>query len=92
MAHRPDAEADTEAIRARLIEGIARAVGVPPERIDVDRPFMELGVSSHDATALTGELGVWLGRAISPLVVWDFPTIDALARHLGGELDSPLDA
>lgn len=86
-----DPQRGTEAIRARLIERIAQVAGVAATRVDVDRPFVELGLSSADATRLTGELGDWLGRVISPLVIWDFPTIDALARHLGGELDSSLE-
>ena len=72
-----------DAIRVRLIEGIARATRLSVEDVDVDRPFAELGLSSADATELASELEAWLGRTVSPLVIWDYPTIDTLARHLG---------
>ena len=37
------------------------------------------------ATRLSGDLGRHLGRELSPVLVWDYPTITDLSRHLAGE-------
>ena len=39
------------------------------------------------AVGLAGELEDWLGRPLSPTLVYEHPTIEALARHLAGEPD-----
>jgi hypothetical protein len=31
------------------------------------------------------ELGNWLSRRVDPTLAWDYPTIDSLAAHLGGD-------
>ncbi len=41
---------------------------------------------------LAGELEGWLGRSLSPTLVYDHPTIETLARHLAGESPAPLPA
>ncbi|WP_290060844.1 type I polyketide synthase, partial [Amycolatopsis solani] len=50
--------------------------------VDADRPLQELGLSSRDATALAADLGRFVGRPLSPTLVWQYPTIAALATHL----------
>ncbi len=72
---------------ARDIEGwiaayLARILEVDPREIDRRRPFAEYGLDSLSAVTLSGELEEWLGRELSPTLAWDYPTIDALARHL----------
>ncbi|WP_370962129.1 beta-ketoacyl synthase N-terminal-like domain-containing protein [Amycolatopsis sp. cg9] len=50
--------------------------------VDPDRPLQELGLSSRDATALAADLGRFVGRPLAPMLVWQYPTIAALAAHL----------
>src|SRR5689334_13373948 len=71
-------------VQTWLIDAIARAVGVDPQEIDVSETFATYGLNSLDAVTLTGDLEVWLGRRLSPLLAWDYPTVEALARHLSG--------
>src|SRR5580700_1645110 len=40
------------------------------------------GLGSTDAVTLAGELAEWLGRKLSPALVYEYPTIEALARYL----------
>ncbi len=40
----------------------------------------DLGVGSRDAVVLTGELSELLGRTVSPVDFWQYPTVNALAR------------
>ena len=46
----------------------------------------DLGVGSRDAVVLSGELSELLGRPVSPVDFWQYPTINALVEFLtGGE-------
>lgn len=70
------------AITAWLVDWVARQMALDLQAVDTDRPMAEFGMTSVLAVKLTAELGVWLGRAVPPIVAWNFPTIAALARYL----------
>lgn len=74
-----------ETIQAWLISRLSEAVGVEPQEIDIREPFTRYGLSSREAVILSGDLEVWLGSRISPTLVWDYPTVEAVARYLAGE-------
>ncbi|MEV4732654.1 SDR family NAD(P)-dependent oxidoreductase [Saccharopolyspora sp. NPDC049426] len=74
-------------VRQWLADRIAHASGLPADRVEVDRPLHEFGLSSRDAVALAAELGQRLGRRLSPTLVWQNPTIAALAARLSGDGD-----
>jgi acyl carrier protein len=65
-----------------LVTYLAPLLSVHADEIDRRRPFAEYGLDSLAAVTLSGELERWLGRELSPTLVWDYPTIEALARHL----------
>ncbi|MFF1609962.1 beta-ketoacyl synthase N-terminal-like domain-containing protein [Amycolatopsis sp. NPDC058278] len=65
---------DAAAIRAWLLARLGD--------VDVDRPLHETGLSSRDAASLAADLGEFAGRSLSPTLVWQYPTITALAGHL----------
>lgn len=71
-----------EGIRRWLIENIASVVNMNPAQIDVKQTFDHYGMDSLQAVSLSGDLENWLNREISPTVVWDYPTVEQLARHL----------
>ena len=53
----------------------------------------DLAVGSADAVVLSGELSELLGRPVSPVEFWQYPTINALARFLtGSEPESAVEA
>ncbi|HMD83199.1 MAG TPA: acyl carrier protein [Terriglobia bacterium] len=71
------------AIEAWLVFYISEMLRVEPASIDVRRPFTYFGLSSAEGVILTGDLEKWLGgRRLSATLAWDFPTIEAVARHL----------
>ena len=70
-------------VRGWLRARIARRVGLRPEEVPSDQPVTRLGVDSTEAVVISGELQEWLGRRVAPTALWDHPTIDALAAHLG---------
>src|SRR5688572_12796208 len=71
-----------EDIQAWLIANIAAIVEIDPKDIDVSKPLEYYGMDSMQAMHLSGDLEEWMGRTLSPTVVWDYPTIDLLAKHL----------
>ncbi len=69
-------------IQAWLISNISAVVEIEPQSIDIRKPLEYYGMDSMQAMHLSGDLADWLGRQLSPTVVWDYPTIELLARHL----------
>ncbi|GAB3741423.1 type I polyketide synthase [Amycolatopsis oliviviridis] len=69
----------TAGIRAWLIAWVADRTG---SSVDPDRPLHESGLSSRESMELAADLGRSLGRPLAPTLVWEHPTIAALADHL----------
>jgi len=69
-------------IRDRLVREIAASAGVPIEQIDSREPFASYGLASLEAVYLIGTLEEWLGIPLDATLMWDHPTVDALAKHL----------
>ncbi len=73
-----------EAIQAWLIARISEQIGNAQE-IDIRQPLAQYGLNSLAAVTISGELQEWLGRPLSPILLYDYPTIEALAQHLALE-------
>jgi len=71
-------------IRDHLVAEIADVMGLALERVDSREPFAAFGIASVEAVHLVGKLESWLGLELDPTLLWDHPTIDALAKHLAG--------
>ena len=69
-------------ITAWLIARLSAVSGIDSEEIDLGQPFAAFGLDSARALVLVGELETWLGQRLSPVVLWNYPTIEALARQL----------
>ncbi|WP_437621821.1 SDR family NAD(P)-dependent oxidoreductase [Sorangium sp. So ce1151] len=85
--------------RGATIEGILRGklgqlLGTPPESIQEDRSFHDLGLDSARTLTLTDWLSQRLGRPVPNSVVWRHPTVNALSQYLaerdGGTLGATL--
>src|SRR5437773_10640237 len=76
------------AIEAWLIARVEGSTGIAREEIDISRPFAYFGLSSSSAVSLSGDLEDLLGRPLPATLVWDYPTIECLARHLAGCADA----
>src|SRR5205823_7296959 len=53
-----------------------------PDGTDRCAPSASYGLGSIHAVSLSGELERWLGRPLAPTLVYDFPSVQALARQL----------
>jgi acyl carrier protein len=69
-----------------LVEEIARRAGIPRENVDTTQPFSSYNLDSMQGVNMAGALEDFLGLELEPTLVWDFPTIDKLSRHLAAEL------
>ena len=79
---------DEAAVRRWLVDYLIENNGCSPEHIDRGASMHDLGVGSRDAVVLTGVLSEFLGRTVSPVDFWQYPTVDTLAKFLtGGEVE-----
>jgi acyl transferase domain-containing protein/NADPH:quinone reductase-like Zn-dependent oxidoreductase/NAD(P)-dependent dehydrogenase (short-subunit alcohol dehydrogenase family)/acyl carrier protein len=69
-------------LRAWLVSAIAERLALDPAAIDAGAPFSSYGLDSLRASALIGDLGRLLERPLSPVLVWEYPSIESLAAHL----------
>ena len=70
-----------DAIRAWLISEIARRAEIEAHALDVHEPVVRYGINSVVAAGVAADLAAWLGLSLLPTVVYDYPTIEALAAH-----------
>ncbi|RKH45034.1 hypothetical protein D7X12_09075, partial [Corallococcus sicarius] len=82
VSEAPRVSATVRQLEAWIVDALARAMNVSADRLDVAAPFAELGVDSVAGVQLVGDLEAKLERKLPPTLVWDFPSIEALARHL----------
>jgi acyl carrier protein len=66
-----------------IVAYLADLLDVSADEIDVAIPFDRYGLDSSAAIGMTGDLEDWLGVEIDPTVLYDYPTIQGLARQLG---------
>src|SRR5262249_40958930 len=70
------------AISAWLLEHLSAHLGIKPQELNVNEPFARYGLVSSAAVSMLGDLEAWLGRRVSPTLVWEYPNIKALAVYL----------
>ncbi len=90
LAHRLHGLPETEqhAVLLDLVRSnIATVLGnVSPEDIDPDKAFQELGFDSLSAVEMRNRLKTATGLALSPTLIFDYPTPNGLASYMRAEL------
>jgi thioesterase domain-containing protein/acyl carrier protein len=76
-------------LRGWIVAAVARALKVEPATVDTAAPLDTLGVDSLGALGLTGALAEWLDRDLPATLMWDYPSIDAMAEGLA-DVASPV--
>ncbi|MCI4674257.1 type I polyketide synthase [Candidatus Mycolicibacterium alkanivorans] len=73
---------DEAELRHWLVDYLVTTIGCNPDEVDLDIPFNELGVGSRDGVVLSGELAELMRRPVSPIDIWQNPTVNGLAHAL----------
>jgi phthiocerol/phenolphthiocerol synthesis type-I polyketide synthase D/polyketide synthase PksJ len=74
----------TKEIKQTIIDFICNELSVDVEDIDTEINLGAYGLGSMAATKLIGMLEDIYDLQLSPLLVFDYPTIDALSNIIGG--------
>jgi acyl carrier protein len=77
-----------ESIGEWLIRWIARELAMPPEDVETSKSLLNYSLSSVTAMMLVGDLEEWLKLTLPPTLVWDYPSIDAIADYLTEQVGS----
>ncbi|MFE2137170.1 SDR family NAD(P)-dependent oxidoreductase, partial [Streptomyces sp. NPDC059466] len=82
----PEPPATTsEDVRAWLTSAVAEAAGIAPSAVAPERPIAEFGLGSRQLVTLAADLSERLGRPLEPSLVFNHPTIAAIAATVLGE-------
>jgi 8-amino-7-oxononanoate synthase len=73
------------AIAAWLAAEIAQRAKIAPGQIDLDQPFDRYGLDSLEVVTLASALEAKLSRRLPETLLWEHPTLRALAQHLAHE-------
>ena len=68
---------------------VAGYLNVSWDTIDIDTPLADCGIDSVSAMALCADLQCEKGFDVETTIVWDYPTIDAMATYLASERALP---
>ena len=69
-------------IRDWCLAYLTRTVADPAIPIGPDIPFERIGLDSATSAYFIVELEEWVGGELEPELVFDYPTVDELARHI----------
>lgn len=90
-AERPPAEprarrqaAAGAGLRGRVLEAVAAVLGSPPDRIDPQDGFFQLGMDSSMAAQARARLEAALGISLPATLLFEYPTVEDLSAHLEG--------
>jgi phthiocerol/phenolphthiocerol synthesis type-I polyketide synthase A len=80
------AEELLDEIEAGLRGILGRELGLPETELEPDLPFVELGLNSVMAMSIRREVEQFAGIELSVTMLWNHPTVAALAAHLANKL------
>lgn len=83
----PKRAPDEAAIQRWLVTKVAALVDHGESDIDSTQPFSSYALDSVGMVGLTGEMQEWLGIKLPPTLLWDYPSIELLARYMAARGD-----
>ena len=69
-------------IRDWCVKYLARTLDLPEQTIDPDAKFARMGLDSANSVYLIVELEEWLGTELTTELIFEYPSISELSRHL----------
>jgi len=80
----------SESIEQWMVEQVSQRLSLSPEAVDPRQLFSRYGLDSKELVGLSGDLESYLGKKLSPTLLWQYPTIEALALHLASDQEVAL--
>ncbi len=74
-----------EEIQAWLVSNISEMLGVQPDEIDIRQPLDSYGLDSAQGMVIVSRAEKLLGLKLSLILLWHYPTIEALSKRLSEE-------
>lgn len=71
-----------EKIEDYLSNKIAEIIEENPENIQLNKPFSEYSIDSAEGIGLSGDIEEDFNLKLSPLVLFEYPTISKLANYI----------
>jgi acyl carrier protein len=68
-----------------LVDLVAELMDLPRQSVNVSQRFDRFGLDSAAAVSVVVALEEQLGRELAPTLLYDFPTIETLSKHLAPE-------
>lgn len=81
----PKQSRTAEEIQAWLVSNLANALKVEPDTIDVREPLDSYNLDSAQAMLLVTQAQKLFGFEVSPMLLWHYPSIEALSQRLAEE-------
>ncbi|MCC7362519.1 MAG: AMP-binding protein, partial [Anaerolineales bacterium] len=78
-----------EELQAWLVSLLAQQLGLAPAALTPADRFSQFDLGPSQAAAFLAAVSAQVGRPLAPTLVWQYPTPQALARHLVGATDDP---
>ncbi len=76
------AQVTEEQCRDWLIQQVSKFTNLAAEKIDPEQPINRYGLDSSALLSLACDLEDWLNKEVEQTTLYDYPTINALAKHL----------
>lgn len=86
----PEEQPSVGEIQTWMATYVAELLNIHPDEVEISLPFDRYGLDSSAAVGMTGDLEDWIGIELDPTLLYDYPTITALAQHLEAELENQL--
>ena len=80
----PGRSAASRTVESWLIGRLAEQLGLAAEAIDPGQAFERFGLGSRQLVELAGDLAQRFDVNLPPTLLYDYPTVTEVARHLGG--------
>ena len=86
VVNRDKFEYTYEQIKTWIVSYLAELLEVDSDDVETTVPFDRYSLDSHAIVGLSGDLEDWLEIELEPTLLYDYPTIEALASYLAEEL------
>lgn len=75
-------------LQTALTAMLSKTLRIDAQDIDIHRPLPRYGLDYIDAVALAGDIEEWLNIELPTTLLWDYPTVSAIAGFIVTQMGS----